>query len=420
MALCFISHFNRVSMSVAGNDQIMRQFAIEPTRMGAVYSAFLFVYTLCMIPGGWFIDRFGPRLALMITGFGSALLGALTGVTGWLFTSGAGVWLTLLLVRGTMGSLSAPLHPSSARTVGNWFPLSQRSWANGIITGAAIAGVAATYPGFGALIQLLGWQSAFLMSAGVTVLLTFLWALYATNWPSEHRRVNEAERRLADPGPPSTPAGAGGWKRLAGHRSLMLLTLSYAAVGYFQYLFMYWMQYYFDEVLHLGGTASKFYASIPQVAMALTMPLGGWLSDRLALPAGPRRGRAIIAAGGMIASALLLGLGVAAREPVWIVAWFTLALGAIGASEGPFWATAVEIGERNGGTAAAICNTGGNAGGMLAPVVTPWVSGHLGWPWGIALGGLVCLLGALCWWGIDPRARVAHSRTSQRPSYEPN
>jgi dipeptide/tripeptide permease len=57
--------------------------------------------------------------------------------------------------------------------------------------------------------------------------------------------------------------------------------------------------------------------------------------------------------------------------------------------------------------AAGIFNTGGNLGGMLAPLVTPWVSNHLGWPWGIALGSIVCLIGVCLWLWIDPQERVA-------------
>ena len=72
MALCFISHMNRVSMSVAGNSRIMAQHGFSPTEMGTVYSAFLLVYTIFMIPGGFFIDRVGPRVALMVMGLGSS------------------------------------------------------------------------------------------------------------------------------------------------------------------------------------------------------------------------------------------------------------------------------------------------------------------------------------------------------------
>ena len=168
-------------------------------------------------------------------------------------------------------------------------------------------------------------------------------------------------------------------------------------MGYFQYLFFYWMQYYFDHVLHLGKTASQFYAGLPPLAMAIGMPLGGLISDRLQRTCGYRFGRAIMPVAGLLGSAAFLLLGIFAKQPAWIVIWFSLALGVMGASEGPFWSTAVELGRRRGGMAAAIMNTGGNAGGMLAPVLTPWVSAHFGWPTGIALGALVCLLGAACW-----------------------
>jgi len=416
MGLCLISHVNRASMSVAGTDRIMGQFSINPVQMGVVYSAFLLVYSICMIPGGLFIDRCGPRRALMVVGFGSAILGALTGVTGWVFTSAASMLLGLTLVRGTMGLLSAPLHPAAARTIGNWFPFAQRSAANGIVTAAAIVGVALSYPVFGALIKVVDWQGAFLVCAGITALLTIWWTFHATDWPAQHRGVNQAERELIGtsetPHTPASGSRTAGWSALLANRSLLLITLSYAAVGYFQYLFVYWMQYYFDKVLHLGETPSKYYAGTLQLALALGMPLGGWLSGRLAHSFGVRRGRAFVSGGGMVASAVCLGLGVLAREPVWIVAWFALAHAAMGASEGPFWATAVDIGSSKGGTSAAICNTGGNLGGLLAPVVTPWVGEHYGWPWAIGLGGVVCFLGALCWCWIEPAPRTSILNTN--------
>ena len=98
---------------------------------------------------------------------------------------------------------------------------------------------------------------------------------------------------------------------------------------------------------------------------------------------------------------LWLDVKILAKTPLGIVTWFSLALGVMGASEGPFWSTAVELGKKRGGTAAAIMNTGGNGGGMLAPIVTPWISGLYGWPLGLALGAAVCVAGALCWLGID-------------------
>jgi sugar phosphate permease len=79
-----------------------------------------------------------------------------------------------------------------------------------------------------------------------------------------------------------------------------------------------------------------------------------------------------------------------------------MAMAAVGAVEGPHWATAVELGARRGGSAAAILNTGGNAGGLLAPIITPWVGQRYGWGAAVALGSLVSVLAVALWFGIVP------------------
>jgi len=374
MALCFISHFNRISMSVAADERIMEQYKIAPKQMGIVYSAFLLVYTIFMIPGGFFIDRFGPRTALAVVGLGSAAFCMLTGMVGWMEASA--VWMSLLLVRGVMGLVTTPLHPAAANAVGLWVPESRRSLVNGLITGAALLGVACTYKAFGSLIGQFEWPKAFMITGLLTAVITFLW-LAVTPRHEKGPRGPEMAR----------------WRVLLRNRSVWLLTFSYASIGYFQYLFFYWIHHYFVKILGMSEEASRYYAGLPPLTMAICMPIGGWLSDRLPP-------RALVPMCGMVLGALLLGCGVLAKTPFWIVFWFSLAMGAVGAAEGAFWSTVVEVGRSAGGTAAAIMNTGGNAGGMLAPYLTPLVSETLGWPVGIGLGGVVCLAGALCWIGI--------------------
>src|SRR2546426_2846073 len=104
--------------------------------------------------------------------------------------------------------------------------------------------------------------------------------------------------------------------------------------------------------------------------------------------------------GGMVLSAFLLGLGLMSQAPAAIVFWFALSMGAVGACEAAFWLTAVELGGTRGGSAAAIINTGGNGIGLLAPLFTPAISASLGWKWGISIGGLIAILGGVCWWFI--------------------
>ncbi|HJT77588.1 MAG TPA: MFS transporter, partial [Gemmataceae bacterium] len=410
MAFSCLSWFLRVSISVAYDERIHDQLGISPPAMGYVFSAFLFAYALSMTPGGWFIDRFGARVALAAMGFGLAVFGALTGAVGPVVLgrglSAAGLALVLfLVVRTLMGICAAPMYPASAHAIARWLPLGRRCWANGLVQGSACVGIAATPLVFGNLIDWLGWPLAFQVLAAVTVLLALVWALYATDRPAQHRGVGSAERALIEAEePPAEEGPAGSWLGLLRNRSLVCLTLSYAAVGYFEYLFFFWIDFYFKDRLQLPDEVRRVYAGIPILAMAVGMALGGWVSDRLVRAYGYRLGRALVPSVGMLAGAGFLLLGIAARQPEWVVVWFSLALGMAGSAEAPVWTTALELGGRRGGTAAGICNTGGNLGGIVSPVLTPLV-GSWSWPCAIALGSVVCVLGAGLWIWIDPRER---------------
>ena len=178
-AICFLGHFNREGMAIAADMRIMAQYDISPVQMGTVYSAFLAAYTLAMIPGGWVIDRFGPRLALAVVCLGSALFVALTGAVGLVVVSGAAAFSALLWIRGLMGAVSAPLHPASANAVALGVPALRRSAANGIVTGASLLGVAATYLVLGRMIEVLDWTWAIISAAAVTAALGLVWLRYA-------------------------------------------------------------------------------------------------------------------------------------------------------------------------------------------------------------------------------------------------
>src|SRR5262249_18686897 len=159
---------------------------------------------------------------------------------------------------------------------------------------------------------------------------------------------------------------------------------------------------YFDEILNVGEQKSRYYTTIVNLAMAVGMVGGGFLSDRLQRGVGLRVGRAIIPIVGMLAAAGFLALGLQTQYPEQIVLWFSLALGSLGMSEGAFWATAIELGGRRGATAAGVVNTGGNVGGLIAPVLTPWVQSIMPSAWdpldrwrvAIGIGAVVAFLGA--------------------------
>lgn len=72
--LTVINLVDRVSLSIA-MPTIAREFQLTPATQGLILSSFFWAYALLQIPGGWLIDRYGPRR-----------------VIGW----STGLWLSLI------------------------------------------------------------------------------------------------------------------------------------------------------------------------------------------------------------------------------------------------------------------------------------------------------------------------------------
>ena len=54
------------------------------------------------------------------------------------------------------------------------------------------------------------------------------------------------------------------------------------------------------------------------------------------------------------------------------------------------------------GAACGILNTGGNAGGFFAPVITPYIAARAGWQWGLYSGSLMAILGVIACYFVVP------------------
>jgi MFS family permease len=115
----------------------------------------------------------------------------------------------------------------------------------------------------------------------------------------------------------------------------------------------------------------------------------------------------------MIAGGLVFELGLLAPSAQVTLAAFAVAAALVGACEGGFWTTVVELGGPSGGTAAGLMNAGGNAGGTLSPYLTPLLGAFfaqrhgadLGWRLSLGVAGAVSVVGAALWWGVQPTAK---------------
>jgi MFS family permease len=143
------------------------------------------------------------------------------------------------------------------------------------------------------------------------------------------------------------------------------------------------------------------------ISMGLLLPFGGWLSDRLGRRMGRRMGRRVVCMGGMAMSAVLLFWGASGVGVTATIALLALALGCCTMAEGPYWATAIDLGGDQAGASCGIMNTGGNVGGILAPILTPMLAARFGWESGLYFASFLVLIGVVTWLFVNPERRAA-------------
>jgi ACS family glucarate transporter-like MFS transporter len=225
-----------------------------------------------------------------------------------------------------------------------------------------------------------GWRAALLASALPALAAAAAW--FAWRAP-EHR---------AAPG-----AGDFSLRALPRTRAFYLLSLSYTLQGYVGYIFVFWFYLYLVDVRGFSLLRGAALASMPWLLSIVSIPLGGYIFDRL----GARRRLVPIA--GLAGSGLFIAWGAYARDPYTAAATLALATALVLSVEGPFWATMTEIAGPHCGAAGGAMNFGSNIGGLISPALTPILARLLGWEAALLISAALAITAALLWLPIPPK-----------------
>jgi MFS transporter, ACS family, glucarate transporter len=389
------SYLCRVNVSVVGA-LLMDELHLSQAQMGRVFSAFLLGYALFMVPGGALADRWGTRRVLELASWwwvGATLLQALVGRGP--FAAGAASTLAMLLaLRFVLGVGQAPTFPAAARGVAGWVVRESRGRANGFVIAAIALGSAIAPPLLSWVMVRWGWRTALAVSALPALATAVAW-----------RRTGEpplASGLAADP-PPADAAGPEDQGATLRTRSFALLTLSYTLQGYVGYIFVFWFYLYLVQERHFDLLRGAALSSLPWVLSIVSIPLGGWLSDRLVARRGVVLGRRAVPLVGLATGGVFLSLGARTSNAYLAAAYLALSTALVLCVEGPFWATMTGIAGRRSGTAGGVMNMGSNLGGLVSPALTPALAAAVGWENALHVAAALSIVAALLWLGIDPR-----------------
>jgi MFS transporter, ACS family, glucarate transporter len=414
-----ISYLDRVNISIAGSS-LAEEYHLSQVRLGWVFTAFLLGYALFQTPGGWLVDRFGPRRVLTV---GVVWWGIFTALTASLPTKVLGAVLFFILVRFLLGAGEAIIYPSSNQFVSQWIPSQERGIANGMIfagvgAGAGIAPIFVTY-----VMVHYGWRSSFWVSALLGLLAGIVWYLIARDKPEGHPFVNSSELSFIQKDrAPVAPVGAstensaqkGGaasplhisWRSILTSKSILAVTASYFCFGYVAWIFFSWFYIYLAKVRGMDLKASALYSTLPPLAIVACSLSGGAINDALSRSYGKRVGRCGVAFLALLLAAVFLVIGSRATSPAVASIVLSGGAGALYLSQSSYWSVTADIAGNSAGSASGFMNMGGQFGGALTASLTPAIAQQYGWKSSFLVAAVLSVAGAIAWLLVDPERRL--------------
>jgi ACS family glucarate transporter-like MFS transporter len=390
MTIASVGYLCRVDITVVA-PHLMAELHLSQPQMGKVFSAFLLGYTLFQIPSGWLAGRITTRALFLALAAGwSALTFACALVGRPCFGLAVGALPALLLLRFVLGIAASPTYPAAGRAISVSVPAAMQGRANGLVLGSIGIGSAVAPPLLGFVTVHWGWRPALLAAA-------LLAGMAAVAW------------RLAVPSPPTLVAARpelgrpGTWDRNSPlrRRSFWLLTASYTLQGYVGYVFVFWFFLYLVQVRKFELLQAAWLTTLPWILSLIVIPLGGVVSDWAVKQWGSTWGRRSVPVPAMALAAGSLLLGAHTRSALLAAASLTVSTALVLVTEGPYWASMIQISGPHSGTAGGVMNFGSNLGGLISPVFTPWLAARVGWETALALTAVLAVVGALLWLGIN-------------------
>ncbi|MGA2247781.1 MAG: MFS transporter, partial [Verrucomicrobiota bacterium] len=287
LAMLFVSvvinYLDRSNLSVVAPD-LGRDLGLDSVRRGLLLSAFGWAYAGFQIPGGWLVDRFGPRILF------AAICGLWSLAT--LSHGLVGTFSSLFGLRLLVGMFEAPSYPLCNRLVTEWFPDRERAGAVGFYTSGQYVGLAFLTPALAITEKHLGWHSVFVLTGTCGLIWAAFW-WWRYRGLHESRRVNSLEIIYIRSG--GVPAVANkdlmpprpdkfNWddlKLILSSRKLWGIYIGQAAVNSTLWFFLTWFPSYLVDYRHLDFIKAGFLASLPYLAAFCGILSSGFLSDFL-------------------------------------------------------------------------------------------------------------------------------------------
>ena len=362
--ICVLNYMDRGTLSVA-NPLIRNELGLSVAEMGVLLSAFLWPYAFTLLLAGGLVDRLRPRRVLTIS---MIVWSIAQGAAGFIVNYGQ-----FLLVRALLGVGEAPMFPTAARVVNDWYHENDQALGVGIWNGAPPLGNAIAPVILTPIMLMFGWRWMFILMALLGFVLAGVWYMVYRDFDNE--TLTEMDRRYLYHGgvaPEAHPVHAAAWGKLFSFRATWGLILGFFGNVYIGWLFAAWLPGYLEQQRHMSIAKTGFVASVPFLFGVAGSILGGYLADRLTTRGMTAiASRKILTVIGLVIMACATFLAAETGSNFIAVASISAAIFFGQSSSGTSWSLATACAPPNyAASLGAIMDFGGFVGGALAPMVT--------------------------------------------------
>jgi MFS family permease len=376
-AAVFLNYVDRGAIAV-GAPLMKGELGLSATTFGIAVSAFFWVYAPIQLFAGWLCDRFS--VYKLMSG-GIVLWAASTLLTGFV-----GGFLSLLVLRISLGIGESIFFPGSSKIIARHVPPESRGIANAAVAaGLALGPAVGTLVG-GLIVASLGWRPMFFVFGLVTLIWLAPWRRTVEKLPSTGHLDGGARVPVA---------------RLLGKWPLWSMAIVHSLGNYPFYFLLAWLPLFLVQSRGFTITQMTFLATLGYAVQAVCALGYGHFSD-----SWTRSGRSeatcrrwMMVVSQVAAATAIFGLAFA-HSAVTIGLFLCLAGAATGSLSLNLYAVAqMFAGPRASGTWVGVQNAFGNSSGILQPVITGIIIDRAGYASAFYLTAAVAAFGAL-WWAF--------------------
>jgi ACS family D-galactonate transporter-like MFS transporter len=388
-----INYLDRTVLGIAA-PTLRTDLGIDAATMGLVFSAFAWTYAAFQIPGGVFLDRFGPKITYFLSVSFWSLFTLLQAFSTGLYS--------LLFYRFGLGVSEAPCFPANSRIVGTWFPQQERATATGIYTVGEYIGLAFFSPFLFWAMAAYSWHALFIGVGIAGLIFAAVWWLRYRE-PRDHRSVNQAELDyiaagggLAPKQVEKVPFAWANVRHLLSYRQIWGAAIGQFAGNATLVFFLTWFPTYLATERHMGWVKVGFFAVLPFIAAAIGVLTGGWFSDFLFRRTGSANiARKTPIIGGLLLASLIVTANYVDSDAEVIailsVAFFGQGMVGLG------WTVISDVAPKAlMGLTGGLFNFATNLAGIVTPLVIGFIISATGsFVWALAFIGAIAFLGAM-------------------------